>query len=305
MFDLEIIENDWKVNSFKLSENQIIEIYQSEGATFNRYFNDIKEYNENTHVKMTAEERLLAAIFGEDQKIKIEEQSLREKYEEPKKIRLSEKNQKRVVEGCLDVVFDDTKYWYDYFDGNIEMEKIYDICLDSLINSVKYCLHNEKQTFRNFISKSIERNIIKYIAKIEHISYRDAWCIINNNGFRFTDDFIFEKPERLKFNFDYDREIVQKPSKIYSYLRKEKYDIDYIKNVSSNEFMQEYNDILGSFDDLTISVMRLIFDSEGNLGLTCKEISDYLGLTSNKISTIKKKTLKKLSTDERIIKYRL
>ncbi len=33
MFNLDLIEQDWKNNSFRLSEEEIIEIYRSEGAT--------------------------------------------------------------------------------------------------------------------------------------------------------------------------------------------------------------------------------------------------------------------------------
>ena len=44
MFDLDIIEEDWKNNSFSLSENEIIEIFRSEGATLRKYNEEIEEW---------------------------------------------------------------------------------------------------------------------------------------------------------------------------------------------------------------------------------------------------------------------
>lgn len=75
MFDLDAIEEDWKNNSFILSEEDIIEIYRFEDVTLNKYNEEIAEYRRKTHVKteLTAEDRLLAAIFGDATIKEIEE----------------------------------------------------------------------------------------------------------------------------------------------------------------------------------------------------------------------------------------
>lgn len=64
MFDLDAIEKDWLNNSFKLSEEEIIEIYRSENITLNKYYLELEEYRKNTKVGMTAGERLLLEFFG-------------------------------------------------------------------------------------------------------------------------------------------------------------------------------------------------------------------------------------------------
>lgn len=84
MFDLDLIEQDYLKNSFKLSEEEIIHIFQLEGVTLTAYDNEIDEYRKKTHNHnyLTAEERLLQLIFGENKK---EE----EKFQETIKISLS------------------------------------------------------------------------------------------------------------------------------------------------------------------------------------------------------------------------
>lgn len=44
MFDLDMIETDWLNNSFRLSEEEIIEIYRSENITLSKYYEQIEEY---------------------------------------------------------------------------------------------------------------------------------------------------------------------------------------------------------------------------------------------------------------------
>ena len=37
MFDLDLIEDDWKKNSFQLTDEEVFEIYKSEGVTKKEY----------------------------------------------------------------------------------------------------------------------------------------------------------------------------------------------------------------------------------------------------------------------------
>ena len=91
MFDLDIIEKDWKENSYSLSEEEIIEIYRSENVTLSKYNEQIKEYFEKTRI--SGEERILAAIFGDDKEIIERENDLRKKYKFPTKKYLSKDSQ--------------------------------------------------------------------------------------------------------------------------------------------------------------------------------------------------------------------
>lgn len=304
MFDLDIIEEDWKNNSFRLSEEEIIEIYRSENITLSKYCEQIEEYKKNTHIEMSSEERLLRAIFGNDKEIIERENELRKKYKFPIKKYLSKELQKKVIEGSLHIVFDSTREWYKFFDGKLSMERIYYVCLEALMNSTKYMLHCEKPVFELYVLKSIERNIIKYVARWEHITYREAYEIINNY---FADsNYVLEQHgKELEFSLDYDnKEELEKPSKIFYQLKDEFYDVDYIKNVSSDEFMYDYSQSLNSLDDIAKMVMQMSFDIEGNRGLTNAEIADYLGIDLNKVSNIRRRAIKTLRKDIKLNTYR-
>ena len=303
MFDLDMIEADWLNNSFKLSEDEIIEIYRSENITLSKYNEQIEEYKKNTHIEMSAEERLLRAIFGNDKEIIERENELRKQYEFPTKKYLSMDLQKKVIEGSLHIVFDSTREWYKFFDGKLSMERIYYVCLEALMNSVKYMLHCEKPVFELYVLKSIERNIIKHIARWEHITYREAYKIINNY---FVDsDYVLEQHgKELELSLDYDdKEELEKPTKIFYRLKNDSYDVDYIKNISSDEFMKDYISSLDNLDDIARMVMQMSFDIEGNRGLTNAEIADYLGIESTKVSNIRRKTIKTLRKDIKLNIY--
>ena len=311
MFDLDKIEEDWKICCHKLSEEEIIEIYKSEGVTKSMYNDGLDEYYHKTHIHygMTPEEKLLKSIFGEDkeflEKIKKEEDEASEKYEYlTVKKHLSNESQKKVVEGCLDIVFDETRYWYDLFDKKISEEKLYYVCSEGLINAVKYCLHCEKPVFKQYVLKCIETNIIKNVSKWEHISYKDAKKNISN---------IASKKLKLEeendkyidiFNYDYEKEEVEKPSKIYYRLRNENYDENYIRNISSEEFMKDYyNNILSKLDNIEKMIMMMSFDTNGYKGLPQDIIGDYLGMNAKKVSNIKSRAIKKLKNDITLKKY--
>lgn len=308
MFDLDMIEEDWKNNSFRLSEEEIIKIYSSEGVTLNKYYQEIEEFRKKTHIDIDPEKRLLGTIFGDPEIMKIieYEQKLKEENKFPPKKRLSKESQKKVIEGCLYIVFDSTRQWYEFFNEKLSMERIYYVCLEALMNSVKYTMHCGDPVFLLYVSKSIERNIIKYVAQWEHITYRQAYGIIHNLSCDFdSDDYTFgQHNENLKLFFDYENEEeLEKPSKIFYQLKDESYDVDYIKGVSSDEFMKDYNRALENLDDVARIVMKLPFDINGNVGLTYAEIADYLGIDLKKVSNIKRRAIKTLRKDLKLNTY--
>ncbi len=310
MFDLDLIEQDWKNNSFRLSEEDIIEIYRSEGATLSRYEEELDEYCRKINgfiPKLSAEERLLQSIFGET----LNDSKINERIEEipkPQRKHLSKDNQKKVIEGSLYIVFDETRNWYNFFDKKLSMEIIYYICLEALMNSTKYIVHCEKPVFGLYVSKSIERSMIKYIARYMHITYREAHGIIDYRYKTYKvithklghSDFKNQFHKSLELLFNSDNEQLEKPSQIYYRLRNEGYQISYIKNISSNEFMILYKNALQKLDDTARLVMQLSFDENGYRGLTNVEIANYLGLDTMKISEIRKKAIKILKKDLRL-----
>ena len=294
MFDLDLLEVEWHDNSFKLSEEEIMEIYRSEGATQKKYDQEVAEYFKKRGGNYSAEERLLKSIFGER-----EETEEREEIKFPERKRLSLEKQKIVIEGSMDIVFKETRHWYEFFEGQIKEEELYYVCLEALINSVKYMMHCEKKVFKNYVLKSIENNIIVHIAKWEHLPIKrmfkyyvtDARLYFMENGFSM-----------LKYN--YEKDTPEKPSIIYHRLRNEGYDVNYIKDISSEEFIEVYKEALDDLDDLEREVMKLVFDSNGNRVLTYSEISDYLGVEKNKIVNAKRRAIRKLNKDERILMYK-
>lgn len=317
MFDLDAIEQDWKTNSFRLSEEEIIEIYRQEGATLRQYEEEIDNYIEKINYyapKLSVEDRLMSAIYGDqylDEKYQEQYQKLRKTIEEtpePTKKHLSSESQKKVVEGSLYLVFDYTRTWYEFFDGNLSIEKIYYICLESLMNCVKYLVHSEKQVFRFYVSRSIERSMIKYVSRIKKISYRDAYNIIHRR-YSHIKYFSEEHKEFLK-NFFADvfskeeNEELEKPSKIFYRVKDENFDIDYIKNVSSDEFMIDYNAALQDLDSTNREVMELSFDKDGYKVLTDKEIGDYLGMNSKTVYNTRRSAIRSLRKNIRFDKYR-
>lgn len=306
MFDIDLIEQDYLINSFKLSEEEIIHIFQLEGVTISEYAKQLDEYRKKTHRPsyLTAEERLLEGIFEYD-KVKKEDEEFQESIKnipEPKRPRLSKEAQKKIVEGCLYLIFDVTRDYYKFFQGNISMEIIYYICLETLMNCVKYALHNEKPVFKYYVLKSIEKSIIKYIARKEHIDYKDAYEIIhygNSDYSTIKDDF---HKIKLSFNYNNDEELV-KPSEIFYILRNKFFDVDYLSNILSKKFWNNYKNALDnlSYDERT--VMQLSYDRNGYKGLTYKEISEYLGIDISKVSNIKKRAIRKLKKDNNFIEY--
>jgi len=304
MFDLDLIEDDWKKNSFQLTDEEVFEIYKSEGVTKKEY--EIKrEEIINRYKKISPEERLLINIFGDEKAQKELEEIDKECHEKLKAInlRLSHSSQMKVVEGTLDVVFDSTRYWYEKLNESIPMEEIYYLSVDSLMNAAKYCIHfSTKMCFRSYAYEFIRRNMISLVARKEHISYRNAYCIIYNRLIKYYEE------NRLLYNvhelsYDYTKEIPYNPSSIYEMIRKEWYEDNYIKNISSEEFIKDYNCAIKGLDNLEQMIIKLLYDKNGLNGLTFKEISEFLGIPTNKVYNIKKKVIRKLNKNARFYKY--
>lgn len=92
------------------------------------------------------------------------------------------------------------------------MEEIYNLSVDSLMNA-KYCIHfSTKMSFCSYTYTFIYRNMISLVARKEHISYKNAYCIIYNL-------------------IDY-------------------YEENYIENISSDEFMKDYNKSINNLSNL-------------------------------------------------------
>ena len=299
MFDLDEIERDWKENSFCLTDEAIMDIFVQEGVTNEAYQKECDEHFKHRK-KINPMDRLLASIFGEEEKkeeLDKKEMEYATEFNEsiPKRKHLSQESQMKVVEGCMDVVFEDTRYWYEDLDRKISMEKLYNICIDSLIKSAKYCMHySTKPCFRAYVNKSIKNNISEHIAKWEHITVREADKRIKRHDI-FKEDIL---------KLDYDKEIPTKQSYIYEMIKNDSYDVDYTKRLIQEEFMSEYDEILEELPYLEKMVMRLSYDDNGENGLTTNQISDYIGVEPKEVKNAKRRVITKLRKDNRFNKYR-
>ena len=316
MFDLDTIEKDWKENSFCLSDEEIRNIYIAEGVTTKAY-ND--SYNESLHELrkngITAEQKLLIAIFGtEEEKAKERERIERENAsvlemhkDEPTRPYLSHESWMKVVEGSMDIVFNLTRVWYDSYNGKFSMEDLYYAALEGLFAAAKYCLHyTTKNCFRAYAKSFIRIQMIKCVAKKEHISYRNAYCIDMHcfDGWHEHAEENKSKYSVQEFSFDYDKEIPYKPSSIYEMTKDEYEEPDYTKEISSEEFMKDYTDALKELKEDEYRIMTLAYTKDGFPGLTHNEISDYLGMKPKDISNAKRRVKKRLNSDPRFNKYK-
>lgn len=314
MFDLDAIEKDWKDNSFCFSDEEIRKIYIEEGVTIDAYYAAVEECEKNKpkfEGKVDTSQRILWNLFGDTEKEKEYrrkaqeyEKILKEYYakNDPKKPRLSMESQKKVVEGSMDIVFFLTRSWYERLNRVISLEELYYLSLDTLLNAAKYCVHYDtKNCFRSYVKTCMDKNIIKFLAKKEHISYRNAYCI-------FSDTMHWPENKKLykvkKFSFDYDKEIPYKPSSIYEMTKDEYEEPDYTREVSSEEFMEDYNEALSELDPIDAKVIGLSYDKEGQNILTTKEISEITGIEPKDITNAKRRVKKRLNSDPRFDKYR-
>ena len=305
MFNLESIENDWKRNSFCLTDEEILSLFQREDITTKEVEKELKEKGKELPPSPSTEERLFVPIFKSDsldEKIRKYDESKEQMYESitQSKGHLSKQSQKVVVEGCMDVVFDCTRYWENRFEGKVATEQIYYICLEALLNAAKYCTHySTKSCFRLYVRECIKKNIIKQIARWEHISYHNAYCIIEE----CIDDLRIDEEEELKLDYVFEEPL--KPSVIYERMKDESYEEDYIARLSSEEFMREYNQALEKLPEGERMIMHYLFDNDGNCVFTQKEISEFLGIKERRIGELKRKILTKLRNDNRFDKYRI
>lgn len=310
MFDLDTIERDWKTNSFRLSEDEILEIYRSEGVTLNKYYEERAEYRRMLRAKMLDDEKYVDALFGDPKVLreleKEQYKKLKMKYPFPSRQYLSTEMQKVVVEGSLHIVFDSSREWYHFFAEKISMERIYYVCLETLIKSVESMLHCEMPLFELEIQRNIEKSMIKHVAEWEHIPKKQVETIVQElKGTLNHEDFALDNHiQDFNLSFDYDpKEESEKPSRIYERIKNTDYDVDYIKNVSSDQFMSDYHQALDSLDDIEKQVIQLSFDKDGNIGLTSWEIGNYLGIDQSKVLNIRKKAIEKLRRNVKLKTY--
>ena len=385
MFDLGKIEAEWESLNLKLSDEEIFEIFNSEGATMKVYFDTLKELAKDIpqwSIYSSAERRLLDAVFASkstpdvnedmsdeefeynwnvychkrfkwaeeeyddffeypeserytaEQKFEIvmnwtceELRKERKEYEEERvtktkekerlrKIReyhefqdngkrhLSSEGQKKVVAGSLDIVFNQTRYYYKFFNKKISQETLYYICLYALMNAVKYlCIsskifYNEYKKislFRLYIEKSIRDAIIKYLAKSEHTGYREIYRQLQKC-------MPGEASKWFYLDYEEEKEISTNPFELRDV---EQVEYDYISDTSSSEFMRIYHKALDKFDPLEKRVMLLAYDSDGYSILTYQEIGIILGIPASQVATIKKRVIGYLQNDYELIQYKL
>ncbi len=198
------------------------------------------------------------------------------------------------------MVFNATREWYQFFNEKISQEKLYYVCLEALIKCVKYVIHCEDPVFELYVYKCIERNVIKNIAKWEHLSYRDVYTYVHNIDSKY--DVYGNEVKELNFRYD-DRKIPESPATISYIKRNDQYIEDYIKDVSSKQFMYDYRNALDKLSEIERTVMQLSCDINGFRGLTYNEISEYLGLSKNDIANAKRRAIGKLRNNNKLNKY--
>lgn len=315
MFDLDAIEKDWKENSFCLTDKEIRQIYISEGVTNKAYGQTCyKFYNERPQSKYTLDEKLIIHLFGSsEEREKLEEDRQQtntavDEYlkNEPKRPYLSHESQMKVVEGSMDIVFKLVRSWHKEY-NKLSLEDLYDVALDGLFAAAKYCLHYATaDRFRGYARRFIYIQVIKYIAKKEGISYRNAYCI-DMHEFEDWQEHS-EENKRLysirEFSYDYAKETPYKPSAIYNMTKDNSYDVDYIKDISSEEFMNTYNKAISELDDTDKKIMGLVYDKDGESILTHDEVADILGIEVNKVINTKRKVKNRLRNDYHFDKFR-
>ncbi len=179
----------------------------------------------------------------------------------------------KIITGTMDVVFDLTREWYNKLDGRISIESIYYVCLEALMDAVYFCGQITTATFRDYLRNEINLAMDVFLA-----------------------DYDEENDDNLS--------ISTKPGTINHMLAKEPYYEDFIGNVSSNQFMSDYYTAVNQLPSYERDVMRLSYDSEGKLGLTATEISEYLGIDKDKVTFTKKRALNKLSNNHVLREYK-
>lgn len=354
-FDIDVIEDDWKRNGKRLSDEEILEIYKSEGVTRVCYYKELDAFRaRKPKSKFSPEERLFAAIFDRDgiskeiekEKIKVEEWY--RQYSEIKPKQLSDASCKIVVEGCMDLVFEMTRRYHELFKKdnvsiaeliyynardeevadvsmeeimkrnnntpmkelyNVPMEILYYCCLESLIKSVKHCLHyHTKACFRSYAYVGMYRQIVKLISRRGHTSYRNAKCIID--GLMYGENYFKNHHEDYVQPLDFKRQHLimelEKRESIYHRLEYLGYDVDYIRIITSiyDEFLVDYSDSLDELSPIEEYVMRHLYDVFNDEFVTVGDIAKKFDIKPSKINKIKNKAILKLRDNPKIIKYK-
>lgn len=315
-FNLDIIEEDWKKNALYLTDEEIMTIYNKEGINLKNRRKELEEFEKTlpqfpVHKEAPICYLIFPSRYPNYEKYEKEywkecnrisnERDRMWKEECPKPKHLSIESQKMVVEGCMDVVFNNTRDYYEEFKGNVSMEKLYYLCLETLLNCAKKCVHfTTKPCFRYYVSESIRKRITSYMARLEHISYHNSYCIIKHENYYLKPDEIQE------FKFDYKPKMEEpyRPCDIYELLKNKEYYPNYIEKISSDEFMQEYIQSLDKFTDQEKRIMSLLYDRFGDKLLTIKEISEKLDMDINTVKNTTDKIKRKLKNNTKFRKYR-
>lgn len=310
-FDMDVVEADWLKNGVRLSDKKIREIYIQEDATMAAYLKKVEECKDKLpKPPLSSEEKLLASIFNDVEKLAIIEEFTKENNKRLAEIyadkpRLSEESRKRVVEGCMDVVFNMVRRYYRIFGTRISMEDLYYSCLESLNNSAKYCLHYvTKDCFRAYAIKGMRMQIVSYIARRERITWRNANYLVTmletGNKKDYFDYYYVGYTEELKLER---RSIVAelRPRESVNYLlRNRSYVVDYVREITLKELSTDCLDVLDSLTSLEEYVLRKRFEQQ----YTEKEIAELLHIDIGEVREIKKRALHKLRNSHVFDKYR-
>ena len=314
-FDMDVVEADWLKNGVCLSDEDIREIYIQEGVTWSAYQKKVKECEDKLpKPPLSSEEKLLASIFNDEEKIAISEKFEKEndrKLDEiyADKPRLSEESRKRVVEGCMDLVFGMVRGYYRIFGTRVPMEDLYYNCLEALNNSAKYCLHYKtKDCFRAYAAKGMRRQIVSYIARRERIAWRNANYLVTmletGNKKDYFDYYHVGYTEEIKLER---RSIVAelRPRESINYLlRNRSYVVDYVREIAREITLKDLSidcmDVLDSLTSLEEYVIRKRFEQQ----YTEKEIAELLHIDIREVREIKKRALHKLRDSHVFDKYR-
>ncbi len=317
LFDLDIIEKDWKKNSRALSEKEIIDIFKEDHATIPQYEESMKDWHKKLELVLetiSAEERLLKKILGD--RSEISEQVILAKYPEPQKQHLSKENQKRVVDGSMHLVFQYVRYYYNLFHSRIKQEILYYLLLETLINVAKYMVHCGDTIFTLYVIQSFENAITKYISNIEKVSFKEAKtivvcyeCLSFDEKFLGTpvigENKVRTKEILEKHSLSYEKqEYPVNPFELKFLMKNEISKDELMERINTNVFFEDYNCVLESLNEDEKIVMQLSYDNYGYLGLTYEEIANFLGIEKNKVASIKKRALRNVRKNTVLNQYR-
>lgn len=217
------------------------------------------------------------------------------KLEEPKKIRLSPEKQKIVVEGCMYLVFNETRFWDNATGHAFDLEELYSLCLFSLMSATKNCCHYQKPVFSLLVNETVRRNMYNLIGKRMHLTYREIYQKIANWELEHkpTDDNDYQLYDIPKKKIV---EIATDPKEIFLMTKDNPTDDEYQKE--SKIFMESYYQTINKLNGYERNIMSMAYDNNGYLGLTNAEIADNLMIDINTVNSLKIKALIKIRNNE-------